>query len=245
MREKWRGSAVGRARRGPCQAEARLQTALEKSSSQSVSTFSRTARSLATTAPTCSWIAASSARRWRLGAGAKKIFSGTRSLCARLRCRCARGVFAGACWRILGGGHTGSNRVNRGGSWNNNANNCRSANRNRNNPDNRNNNLGFRVALAQVKAGWPQGTEPAAVPSPQPVVAGQSARERGPVRHSRQAAKNRSNSTVKPGTTALVSVPPGPWTARSANCSPCGWRWTSICFSGASTSQHSFTPARA
>jgi len=29
MREEWRGSAVGRARRGQCQAEARLQTALE------------------------------------------------------------------------------------------------------------------------------------------------------------------------------------------------------------------------
>jgi formylglycine-generating enzyme required for sulfatase activity len=33
----------------------------------------------------------------------------------------------------------------RGGSWNNNANNCRSANRNRNDADNRNNNIGFRV----------------------------------------------------------------------------------------------------
>ncbi|MDW7679882.1 MAG: hypothetical protein SCK70_04920 [bacterium] len=33
----------------------------------------------------------------------------------------------------------------RGGSWNNNANNCRVANRNRNNPDNSNNNNGFRV----------------------------------------------------------------------------------------------------
>jgi hypothetical protein len=42
----------------------------------------------------------------------------------------------------------GSNRVNRGGSWNNNARNCRSANRNRNNPDNRNNNLGFRLCLS-------------------------------------------------------------------------------------------------
>jgi hypothetical protein len=42
----------------------------------------------------------------------------------------------------------GSNRVNRGGSWNNNAQNCRAANRNRNTPDNRNNNLGFRVAAA-------------------------------------------------------------------------------------------------
>ena len=39
----------------------------------------------------------------------------------------------------------GSNRVIRGGSWNNNAQNCRSANRNNNDPDNRNNNLGYRV----------------------------------------------------------------------------------------------------
>ena len=40
------------------------------------------------------------------------------------------------------------NRVNRGGSWNNNANNCSVANRNNNNPDNRNNNLGFRVVCS-------------------------------------------------------------------------------------------------
>jgi formylglycine-generating enzyme required for sulfatase activity len=37
--------------------------------------------------------------------------------------------------------------VQRGGSWNNNANNCRVANRN-NNPSNSNNNNGFRVALS-------------------------------------------------------------------------------------------------
>jgi len=36
----------------------------------------------------------------------------------------------------------------RGGSWNNNDNNCRVANRNNNNPDNRNNNNGFRVLNA-------------------------------------------------------------------------------------------------
>ncbi|MCL2382352.1 MAG: SUMF1/EgtB/PvdO family nonheme iron enzyme [Treponema sp.] len=36
--------------------------------------------------------------------------------------------------------------MNRGGSWNNSANNVRSVNRNSNNPDNRNNNIGFRVA---------------------------------------------------------------------------------------------------
>ena len=37
---------------------------------------------------------------------------------------------------------------NRGGSWMNSARNCRSAYRNRNTPANRNNNLGFRLALA-------------------------------------------------------------------------------------------------
>jgi formylglycine-generating enzyme required for sulfatase activity len=42
----------------------------------------------------------------------------------------------------------GSNRVNRGGSWDNDAQNCRTANRNRNNASNRNNNLGFRPAAA-------------------------------------------------------------------------------------------------
>ncbi len=40
-------------------------------------------------------------------------------------------------------------RVVRGGSWNNNGRNMRSAIRNRNTPDNRNNNRGFRLALAQ------------------------------------------------------------------------------------------------
>ncbi|MCF1182037.1 SUMF1/EgtB/PvdO family nonheme iron enzyme [Marichromatium gracile] len=41
----------------------------------------------------------------------------------------------------------------RGGSWNNNARNCRSAYRNRNEPDNRNNNLGFRCARAHDRGG--------------------------------------------------------------------------------------------
>ena len=43
-------------------------------------------------------------------------------------------------------GSTGSNRVIRGGSWNNDADNCRVSNRNWNGPDNRNNNVGFRPA---------------------------------------------------------------------------------------------------
>jgi len=39
-----------------------------------------------------------------------------------------------------------------------------------------------------------------------------------------QAVKRRSSSTVKLGIAVLFSEPPGPWSARSANCSPCGWR---------------------
>ncbi|MDA1055622.1 MAG: hypothetical protein O3C40_34945 [Planctomycetota bacterium] len=37
--------------------------------------------------------------------------------------------------------------MNRGGSWNNDAANCRTANRNTNDPTNRTNNNGFRLAL--------------------------------------------------------------------------------------------------
>ncbi|MBK7476682.1 MAG: SUMF1/EgtB/PvdO family nonheme iron enzyme [Haliscomenobacter sp.] len=39
-----------------------------------------------------------------------------------------------------------AHRVVRGGSWNNNDNNCRVSNRNRNTTDARNNNIGFRLA---------------------------------------------------------------------------------------------------
>ncbi len=46
----------------------------------------------------------------------------------------------------------GVERVLRGGSWNNNARNCRSANRNRNQPDNRNNNNGLRVGCSAPPA---------------------------------------------------------------------------------------------
>ena len=40
----------------------------------------------------------------------------------------------------------------RGGAWNNKPENLRSANRNRNNTDNRNNNLGFRLAQSAREA---------------------------------------------------------------------------------------------
>jgi Sulfatase-modifying factor enzyme 1 len=47
--------------------------------------------------------------------------------------------------------------VIRGGSWNNTADNTRASNRNRNTPENRNNNLGFRVARAQPSRWIPDG----------------------------------------------------------------------------------------
>ena len=52
-----------------------------------------------------------------------------------------------ACAQATGQRRPGADkRVNRGGSWNNNADNCTVANRNRNSPDNRNNNLGLRLS---------------------------------------------------------------------------------------------------
>jgi hypothetical protein len=54
-----------------------------------------------------------------------------------------------------GNGPRGGQRVIRGGSWNNKPRNVRSANRNRNNPDNRNNNVGFRLAQSARAAEWP------------------------------------------------------------------------------------------
>jgi len=71
------------------------------------------------------------------------------------------------------GPSSGANRVNRGGSWNNNAANTRAANRNRNNPDNRNNNLGLRLALSPApRARGCAPADPVKIPSP---IAGQKA----------------------------------------------------------------------
>ncbi|GJL84106.1 MAG: hypothetical protein DHS20C01_37400 [marine bacterium B5-7] len=45
----------------------------------------------------------------------------------------------------------------RGGSWNNDPQNCRVAYRNNNEPANRDNNLGFRLALSRQLTGKPDG----------------------------------------------------------------------------------------
>jgi hypothetical protein len=44
--------------------------------------------------------------------------------------------------------------VIRGGYWGNDPANCHAANRNYNTPDNRNNNIGFRLASAPPASGW-------------------------------------------------------------------------------------------
>lgn len=75
---------------------------------------------------------------------------------------------------------TGANRVNRGGSWNNNARNCRAANRNRNEPGNRNNNLGFRVALAPAPAAQEKSRRPSVGPDGIPAPGGQSRLDKTP-----------------------------------------------------------------
>jgi formylglycine-generating enzyme required for sulfatase activity len=75
----------------------------------------------------------------RLGAGAAN-----RSICPVIygMRRCGKGEQVEA----------GANRVIRGGSWNNTAQNARSANRNWNHPGNRNDNLGFRCLSSP--GGW-------------------------------------------------------------------------------------------
>ena len=59
---------------------------------------------------------------------------------------------------------TGSNRVNRGGSWNNDAGNARAANRNNNDPGNRNDNLGFRPSSSRPSARRPKSKDLGPVP---------------------------------------------------------------------------------
>jgi hypothetical protein len=51
----------------------------------------------------------------------------------------------------------GINRVMRGGSWNNNPQNCRASNRNNNGPENSNNNIGFRLARSSSSTLVPDG----------------------------------------------------------------------------------------
>ena len=77
----------------------------------------------------------------------------------------------------MGVGRNGSNRVLRGGSWINDAQNVRSAYRNPDHPSKRNSNYGFRVAREQERAGRPA---PDPTPIPAASLMGAAKTERSP-----------------------------------------------------------------
>lgn len=74
---------------------------------------------------------------------------------------CRSRGFASSVIRRYSSAGIGSNRLARGGSWNNNASNCTVANRNSATPANCNNNLGFRVAFSSKQRWIPCYEQPA------------------------------------------------------------------------------------
>jgi len=112
-----------------------------------------------------------------------------------------------------------ASRVLRGGAWNNNPDNCRSAYRNNNAPDNRNNNIGFRLALHFRDAGHCPGADarnrrahgpggrgvesPGPVPAPPRMIP-----RRGQTHAVRPGGSGRSNPTVPPGLFGFVRLAP-------------------------------------
>ena len=88
------------------------------------------------------------------------------------------------------GSSSGSNRVKRGGSWNNNADNCTSSNRNNTNPSNENTNNGFRlVSTMSEQTGFHFGT---------PALRG-CGDEHAPSRPASSASDRRAGSIFKKG----------------------------------------------
>lgn len=84
---------------------------------------------------------------------------GFRGILQSLGVEGSEGIWAGG-----EGADSGSNRVKRGGSWNNTASNCRSAYRNNNDPSNRNNNIGFRLVSTMRPKGQAGSHPPAPAP---------------------------------------------------------------------------------
>src|SRR5262249_46023250 len=76
----------------------------------------------------------------------------------------------GGATKVVGERSRASNRVTRGGSWNNDARNYRGAKPIRNTPDNRSKNLGFRLARAPQVERMLCPTEPTAFPVPLPAM---------------------------------------------------------------------------
>ena len=94
-------------------------------------------------------------------------------------------------------GPSGSNRVLRGGTWNNNADNCRVANRNNNSPGNTNNNIGFRpVRSSEETPQRAQDSDPAAIPSATPRAVRQTKNARPVPVIAAEAAANAPGGSV-------------------------------------------------
>lgn len=95
---------------------------------------------------------------------------------------------------------SGSNRVQRGGNYNNDAQNCRSAYRNNNNPSNRNNNIGFRLCCSAA----PQDSENHAVPVAVPFAkCDEYTRSRGA---GRQTSERHAGLLFDPGMAAVAKT---------------------------------------
>ncbi|MFI5386957.1 MAG: DUF4058 family protein [Fimbriimonadales bacterium] len=118
------------------------------------------------------------------------------------------GAGATACYACCGWTAKASHRVIRGGSWNNNPRNCRPANRNRNTPENRNNNLGFRVAAAQPARWIPSRTGPGVHPS-RFRVARSGERRLGAPRASSQCERSGRSSSDKDHDAFALPLLPG------------------------------------
>ncbi|MDP2322609.1 MAG: SUMF1/EgtB/PvdO family nonheme iron enzyme [Gammaproteobacteria bacterium] len=105
----------------------------------------------------------------------------------------------------------GTNRVIRGGNWNNNSSNARCANRNNNTPTNRNNNIGFRCASThRPETGAPRGAgQRVGSPDPFPLalVEGQAKKRRRDRAGSLAAAGH--GTTVRSRTPASIPMREG------------------------------------
>ncbi len=103
----------------------------------------------------------------------------------------------------------GSNRVNRGGDWNNNANNATVANRNNNTPDNANNNIGFRLSSSrrppkkEAAARWPPFTDGGSVPQVLTIL---PPGLRGKCRRRRKTARLAVGSPARGGPSPVVGI---------------------------------------
>jgi len=112
--------------------------------------------------------------REKLNAEDFTVFSALRDIRKELAERDGVPVYA-VFTSLMDGPVSGSNRLLRGGNWNNDSSNCRVAYRNNNNPNNSNNNIGFRsVRSSEDSPQRENDSDPAAIPPALPRASWQS-----------------------------------------------------------------------